>query len=81
MLKRFIKNDKKIDQFFEYMFIDSREVFGYLGKEQIVMQTTNCNANNKLQWKQQIQLIWSKPEQFMKDYFPRDGEELISSIE
>tara|TARA_B100000482_G_C12527327_1_gene266979 strand:+ start:500 stop:736 length:237 start_codon:yes stop_codon:yes gene_type:complete len=62
VLKRFIKNDKKIDQFFEYMFIDSREVFGYLGKEQIVMQTTNCNANNKLQWKQQIQLIWSKPE-------------------
>ena len=32
-VKRFIKNDKSIDEVFEYMFIDSGKIVGVLGKE------------------------------------------------
>ena len=39
-VKRFIKNDKSIDGVFEYMFIDTGKVVGYLGKEPPVMTTT-----------------------------------------
>ena len=39
-VKRFVKNDKSIDGVFEYMFIDTGKVVGYLGKEPPVMTTT-----------------------------------------
>ena len=39
-VKRFIKNDKRIDGVFEYMFIDSGKIVGILGKEAPVMTTT-----------------------------------------
>ena len=39
-VKRFIKNDKSIDEVFEYMFIDSGKIVGVLGKEPPVMKTT-----------------------------------------
>ena len=39
-VKRFIKNDQNIDGVFEYMFIDSGKIIGYLGKEPPVMETT-----------------------------------------
>ena len=39
-VKRFIKNDKSIDEVFEYMFIDSGKIVGVLGKEPPLMTTT-----------------------------------------
>ena len=39
-LKRFTKNDKSIEGIFEYMFIDSGNIVGVLGKEPPVMTTT-----------------------------------------
>ena len=39
-VKRFIKNDKSIDEVFEYMFIDSGKIVGVLGKEPPVITTT-----------------------------------------
>ena len=39
-VKRFVKNDKSIDGVFEYMFIDTGKVVGFLGKEAPVMTTT-----------------------------------------
>ena len=39
-VKRFIKNDKSIEEVFEYMFIDSGKIVGVLGKEPPVMTTT-----------------------------------------
>ena len=39
-VKRFIKNDKSIDGVFEYMFVDTGEIVGVLGKEPPVMKTT-----------------------------------------
>ena len=39
-VKRFIKNDKSIDDVFEYMFIDSGKIVGVLGNEAPVITTT-----------------------------------------
>ena len=39
-VKRFIKNDKSIEEVFEDMFIDSGKIVGVLGKEPPVMTTT-----------------------------------------
>ena len=39
-VKRFIKNDKRIDGVFEYMFIDTGKIIGMLGKEAPLMTTT-----------------------------------------
>ena len=39
-VRRFIKNDKSIDLPVEYMFIDSGEIIGELGKEPPKMTTT-----------------------------------------
>lgn len=39
-VKRFIKNDKSIDEVFEYMFIDSGKIVGVLGKETPIITTT-----------------------------------------
>ena len=39
-LKRFIKNDKSIDGVFEYMFVDTGEIVGLLGKEPPLITTT-----------------------------------------
>ena len=39
-VKRFTKNEKSIEGVFEYMFIDSGNIVGVLGKEPPVMTTT-----------------------------------------
>ncbi len=39
-VKRFIKNDKSIDEVFEYMFIDTGKIVGLEGKEKLEMTTT-----------------------------------------
>jgi len=37
-VKRFLKNTKNRDRFFEYMFIDTGKIVGVLGKEPPLMQ-------------------------------------------
>ena len=39
-VKRFTKNDKSIEGVYEYMFIDSGNIVGVLGKEPPIMTTT-----------------------------------------
>ena len=39
-IKRFIKNDQNIEGVFEYIFIDSGKIVGYLGKEPPIIETT-----------------------------------------
>ena len=39
-VKRFLKNNKSIDGVFEYMFVDTGEIVGVLGKEPPVITTT-----------------------------------------
>ena len=39
-IKRFIKNNKSVEGIFEYMFIDSGEIVGKLGKEPPLITTT-----------------------------------------
>ena len=39
-VKRFTKNDKSIEGIFEYIFIDSGNIVGVLGKETPLMTTT-----------------------------------------
>ena len=39
-VKRFIKNDKSIDEVFEYMFIDSGKIVGVLGNKPPVITST-----------------------------------------
>ena len=39
-VKRFIKNNKSIDEVFEFMFIDSGKIVGVLGNEPPVITTT-----------------------------------------
>ena len=39
-VKRFIKNEKSIEGVFEYMFVDTGKIIGFLGKEPPVMTTT-----------------------------------------
>ena len=39
-VKRFIKNNKSIDGVFEYMFVDTGEIIGELGKDPPVMKTS-----------------------------------------
>ena len=38
-VKRFSKNNQNKDKFFEYMFIDSGNIFGVLGKEPTFLTT------------------------------------------
>ena len=39
-VKRFLKNEKSVDGVFEYMFVDTGEIVGVLGKESPLMTTT-----------------------------------------
>ena len=39
-VKRFIRNDKSIEEVFEYMFIDTGKIVGVFGKEPPLMPTT-----------------------------------------
>ena len=39
-VKRFVKNEKSIDEVFEYMFIDTGEIVGLLGKQPPIITTT-----------------------------------------
>ena len=39
-VKRFVKNEKSIDEVFEYMFIDTGEIVGLLGEQPPIITTT-----------------------------------------
>ncbi len=39
-VKRFVKNEKSIDEVFEYMFIDTGKIVGLLGKQPPIITTT-----------------------------------------
>ena len=39
-VKRFIKNDKSIEGVFEYMFVDTGQIVGVLGKEPPLITTS-----------------------------------------
>ena len=65
-VKRFIKNDKSIDGVFEYMFIDTGEIVGILGKEPPLM-TTTVSVEIDLAREIYVRLLsqgWSKTEEF-----------------
>ena len=67
-IKRFIKNDKTIEGIFEYMFIESWEIVGVLGKESPVM-TTTVSVEIDLAREIYLRLLnhgWSKTEEFQK---------------
>ena len=39
-VKRFVKNEKSIDEVFEYMFIDTGKIVGLLGKQPPIITNT-----------------------------------------
>ena len=64
-VKRFIKNDKSIDGVFEYMFVDTGEIVGLLGKEPPLI-TTTVSVDMELAREIYERLIsqgWSKTEE------------------
>ena len=69
-VKRFQKNVKNQDKFFEYVFIDSGKIIGIFGKEPPVMTTREELKIDKAreEWKKLIsqgwrvtQEVWNKP--------------------
>ena len=65
-VKRFIKNDKSIKGIFEYMFIDSGKIVGYLGKEPPLLQSREefkIEEARKI-WKKLIAQGWRRTDLF-----------------
>ncbi len=65
-VKRFIKNDKSIDGVFEYMFVDTGNLVGLLGKEPPIM-TTTVSVDIELAREIYERLLsqgWTKTEEF-----------------
>ena len=61
-VKRFTKNKKNQDKFFEYMFIDSGRIIGIFGKEPPLMTTREelkINAARD-EWKKLIAQGWKR---------------------
>ena len=61
-VKRFTKNKKNKDKFFEYIFIDSGRIIGVLGKEPPVMTTREEIKVDKArdEWKKLITQGWRR---------------------
>ena len=59
-VKRFIRNTKNKDKFFEYMFVDTGKIVGVLGKEPPVMQKREELKIEKAreEWKKLISQGW-----------------------
>ena len=67
-VKRFLKNDKSIDGVFEYMFVDTGEILGELGKEPPLM-TNTVSVDIELAreiYERLISLGWRKTEEVWK---------------
>ena len=61
-VKRFSKNNKNKDKFFEYMFIDSGRILDVLGKEPPFMMTREEHKVDKARnkWKKLISQGWRR---------------------
>ena len=61
-VKRFSKNNKNKDKFFEYMFIDSGRILDVLGKEPPFMMTRKKHKVDKARnkWKKLISQGWRR---------------------
>ena len=64
-VKRFIKNDKSIDGFFEYMFIDTAKIVGLLGdKPPLITNTVSVEIDLAREiYKRLISQGWKKTEE------------------
>ena len=65
-VRRFIKNTKNKDLFFEYMFIDSGKIVGLLGKEPPIMKNrTEFKLEEAREiWKRLIAQGWKRTKIF-----------------
>ena len=61
-VKRFSKNNQNKDKFFEYMFIDSGRILGFLGKELFLMTNIEELKVDKArdEWKKLINQGWRR---------------------
>ena len=61
-VKRFLKNNKNEDRFFEYMFIDTGEIIGVLGDKPPLMKTRVSIKINKAReiYKRLLSQGWRK---------------------
>ena len=68
-VKRFSKNKRNKDKFFEYMFIDSGRILGFLGKEPPLMTTREELKIDKArdEWKKLIAQGWRRTELVWED--------------
>ena len=68
-VKRFSKNNKNKDKFFEYMFIDSGRILGVLGKEPPLMSTREELKVDKArdEWKKLIAQGWRRTKPVWQD--------------
>ena len=59
-IKRFRKNNQNKDKFFEYMFIDSGKIVGFLGQQPPVMTSTEELKIDKAreEWKKFLAQGW-----------------------
>ena len=68
-VKRFQKNVKNQDKFFEYVFIDSGKIIGIFGKEPPVMTTREELKIDKArdEWKKLIAQGWRRTKPVWED--------------
>ena len=61
-VRRFIKNTNNKDRFFEYMYVDTGKIVGFLGKEPPVMQKREEFKIKEAReiWKKLIAQGWRK---------------------
>ena len=65
-VRRFIKNTNNKDRFFEYMYVDTGKIVGFLGKEPPVMQKREEFKIKEAReiWKKLIAQGWRKTDLF-----------------
>ena len=65
-VRRFIKNTNNNDRFFEYMYVDTGKIVGFLGKEPPVMQKREEFKIKEAReiWKKLIAQGWRKTDLF-----------------
>ena len=68
-VKRFSKNNRNEDKFFEYIFIDSGRILGVLGKEPPLMTTREELKVDKArdEWKKLISQGWRRTKPVWED--------------
>ena len=69
-VKKFSKNNRNKDKFFEYMFIDSGRILGILGKEPPLMTTREELKVDKArdEWRKLIDQGWRRTKPVWEDY-------------